>query len=63
MHEIQPGQIMPLSAKGDAVRVEVQARVGGRVQRALEVGGSTAVAAADLQNLFAVRSAWVATRW
>lgn len=53
VHKIQPGQDVPLSAVGDTVRVEVQARVGGGLQRAGEVGGSVAVAAADLSHLFA----------
>jgi hypothetical protein len=53
VHEVQPRQIMPLSAKSDAVCVVVQPSVGSRTQRAHTVRGSTAVAAADLENLFA----------
>jgi hypothetical protein len=44
---------MPLSTKSDAFCVEVQPGVGGRAQRARKVRGSTAVAATDLQYLFA----------
>ena len=52
MYEVDAEQIVRLSAKGDADRVEVQSRVGGRAAGAHEVGGSAAVTATDLQHPF-----------
>src|ERR1700733_15820229 len=46
-----------MSFRGEcaAVRVVVQPRVGGWVQRPYQIRGSTAVAAADFQYLFAAQ--------
>jgi hypothetical protein len=37
LHELQASQVVPFSAEGDTGRVQVQPRVGGRMQGAHEV--------------------------
>ena len=54
-YEIQTGQIVSFLAKLDTGLVQVQPRVGGRLQGAHEVRGSAAVAATDLQHPFAAQ--------
>ena len=53
VHEVQARQVVPAFGEGDAVGVEVQSGVGGRVQRLHQVGTAAAVAAAGLQHLLA----------
>ena len=53
LHEVQAGQVVPLSAEFDADRVQIQRRVGGRAQGPHQVRSAAAVAATDLQYLFA----------
>lgn len=55
LHEIQSGQLVLFPAEVDTRRVQVQTRIGGRVQGAHKVRGSAAVPATDLEHLLATK--------